>query len=373
MTPRIAHLFPDSPFLRFTAETFETAAPGANTFLVYASTGDLARHGLPPELPVATLAAGAEGLDRAHEVIGDSQIAVFHSVGAFAAQVLSRAPRDTLKVWSGWGGDYYGSDWSAMAGLLDPLTSSYERQRLTIPGKIHHTYRRRRPARLLRAAARTADVFSAPIPDDFDVFRRRFPAFRGRYAQLNYASVEDTYAVGAEIISGEDILVGNSATMPNNHLDIFELLAHADVANRRIITPLSYGDDAYAEVVTERGRTLFGDAFVPLREFLPLAEYQALIAGCSTVVMGHRRQQGVGNVASALWSGAHVILHDRSPLFAFLRSRGAHVTPLSAVAEAGIPRERISPEGLAENRRVLREFWSRDRVLANIRELIDSV
>ena len=149
-------------------------------------------------------------------------------------------------------------------------------------------------------------------------------------------------------------------------------MARAGTAGRRIVTPLSYGDAGYAEMVTTRGRALFGDAFVPLRQFLPLDEYQALIADCSTVVMGHRRQQAVGNVAAALWTGAQVVLHDRSPLFTFLRDRGAHVAPLSSIAATGVPYERASTQQLADNRRVLNEFWSRERVLANIRELVSS-
>ncbi|MBN9154207.1 MAG: TDP-N-acetylfucosamine:lipid II N-acetylfucosaminyltransferase [Microbacterium sp.] len=373
MTVRIVHLFPDSPFLRFTAEMFESAAPGANTFLVYAATGDVARHGLPATAAIETLIADDAGLRRANDAISAADIAIFHSVGSFAARALNSAPAGTLKVWSGWGGDYYGSDWSGMAGLLDPLTARYDRRRLTLPGKVQQTYRRlRTPVREVHRAAGAADVFSAPVPEDYAVFRRRFPEFHGRYAQLNYASVEDTYAVGAEAATGDDILLGNSASLPNNHLDVLEILSRADIAGRRIVAPLSYGDPRYADAVTARGRELFGEAFLPLRDFLPLPEYQALIAGCSAVVMGHHRQQAVGNVASALWTGARVILQDRSPLFAFLRDRGADVAPLSGVARAGVPRARASAHERERNREVLTAFWSRERVLANIRGLIAS-
>ncbi|MBN9192830.1 TDP-N-acetylfucosamine:lipid II N-acetylfucosaminyltransferase [Microbacterium sp.] len=372
MSLRIAHLFPDSPFLRFTADMFESAAPGANTFLVYAATADVSRHGLPPTATVETIVADDAGLARATAATADADIAIYHSVGSFAARALIAAPRSTLKVWSGWGGDYYGSDWSGMSGLLEPLSARYERNRLTLPGKVQETYRRRH-FRVVHRAARAADVFSAPVPQDFPVFTRRFAEFHGRYAQLNYASVEDTYALGAEAAEGDDILLGNSATVPNNHLDVLEILARGDVAGRRIIAPLSYGDPRYADAVAARGRELFGDSFVAVRDFMPLAEYQALIAGCSTIVMGHRRQQALGNVASALWTGARVVLHDRSPLFSFFRGSGAHVIPLSAVTGDGLPRDRATPSELADNRRVLSAFWGRERVLENIRDLIASV
>ncbi|WP_439591555.1 TDP-N-acetylfucosamine:lipid II N-acetylfucosaminyltransferase [Microbacterium sp.] len=369
---RIAHVIPDSPFLPFVTDVFESAAAGRNVFVVYAAKGDLSRHGIPSSVPLELVTVDDEGSARAAEVVANSDIAVLHSVGVFAAKALLAAPAGTLTVWSGWGGDYYGSRWSAMAGLLDPLTRAYDRSRLSLAGKAHQLYRRARSAPILRAAAERADVFSAPIPDDFDVFRSRFAGFRGRYAQLNYASVEDTYAASGPVGSGDDILVGNSATMPNNHLDVFDVLARVHVPGRRIVTPLSYGDRLYADAVTARGHALFGADFVPFREFMPLHDYQAVIADCSTVVMGHRRQQAIGNVASALWSGSHVVLHDASPLFAFLRRQGAVVSGLSELSGSAQPfAGRVSDDELARNRAVLTAFWGRNVVLDNIRALVD--
>lgn len=371
MTIRIAHLFPDSPFLPFTAEVFEAVAPGANTFVVYAPTGDISRHALPESAKVETVQRGATGLEQASRLLNDSDIAVFHSVGAFAARALIATPRDTLKVWSGWGGDYYGSAFAPTAGLLGPLTARYARTRLTLPGKVVRMYRNLRSSLPLGAAARAADVFSAPIPDDLTVFTDRFGGFRGRYSQLNYASVEDTFAA-TRPVTGDDILVGNSATLTNNHFEVLEMISRLDVSGRRVITPLSYGDPAYAEAVAARGIELLGSDFVPLREFVPLEEYQEIVAGCSIVMMGHRRQQGIGNVASALWSGAHVFLDERNTLTSFLSDRGAAVGKLEEVAAHGLPSGRATGERLEGNRRVLQDFWGRSSVLANIESLIAS-
>lgn len=371
MTPRIVHLFPDSPFLPFTAEVFEAAAPGANTFVVYALKGDISRHALPENARVETVRADAAGLDRASRLLRDSDIALFHSVGAFAARALLATPSRTLKVWSGWGGDYYGSSLSTTAGLLGPLTSRYSRARLSLPGKMVRTYRTLRSSLPLGAAARAADVFSAPIPEDLPVFRSRFGGFRGRYAQLNYASVEDTFAT-TRPVTGADILIGNSATLTNNHFEVLDLLARIGVADRRVVAPLSYGDRAYADAVAERGAESLRGDFVPIREFMPLEEYRGMVADCSVVVMGHRRQQGIGNVAGALWSGAHVFLDERNTLTSFLRSRGAAVGTLRELATEGLPRGRVTPGQLADNRRVLEEFWGRRAVISNIESLLGS-
>jgi hypothetical protein len=368
---RIVHLFPKSPFLTFTAGAFEEAAPGSNVFLGIGTPGVGSGFDVPPSVELEWIVPDSEGTERITEVIATGDIAVFHSVGAYAASILSSAPRSTLKVWSGWGGDYYGSDASPTSGILGPRTARFERGRAPLHVRAVRAFRFHRANRPLTSAALAADVFSAPIPDDLAVFTKRFPGVTGRYAQLNYASVEDTFDLSAGDPKGDDVLLGNSASLTNNHLDVFEHL-RSSLSGRRIIAPLSYGDPDYAEFVSVRGRALFGSDFVALRDFVPLSEYQEIVARCSTVVMGHRRQQGIGNIATALWGGAQVFLDSRNPLAAFLRSRGASIGSLEEAARDGLPSTRATDEQRASNVRLLEDFWSRRRVIANIESLIAS-
>jgi len=372
VTVRIAHIFPDSPFLPFTVETFEAVAPGANTFLVYALRGDLDRHRRPATAKLQGVTAGAEGLAQVGRVVAESDIVIAHTMSPFAARAVLAAPRRTLKVWSGWGGDYYGSDFSPLAGLLGPQTERYRRARLSAAATVLNPVKRRITNQVLRSVSKVTDVFSAPIPSDLAVFTRRFPGFRGRYSQLNYASVEDTFAAAAPEITGDDILVGNSATMPNNHFEVLDLLARLDLGSRRVVVPLSYGDTTYAQEVVKRGTDVLGANFAPLLDFMPIDEYLDVISQCSVVVMGHLRQQAIGNIAGALWSGAHVFLDERSPMTTFLRERGGLVGSLDELAANGIPAGRVTGRQHAENRKLLQDFWGRDVVLGNIETLIST-
>jgi hypothetical protein len=317
-----------------------------------------------------TIGTGDAALRRIAEVVDQSDVLIAHSMTALAARATIAAPERVLRVWSGWGGDYYGSNTSRMSGLLGPESARYFRSTVSAVGTFMQPYRRFRASNVLKRAARASDVFSAPIPEDLEVLQRRFSGFRGDYAQLNYASVEDTFAVGAHDITGDDILVGNSATLPNNHFEVLQALASAGVDGRRVVVPLSYGDTAYADEVVRRGQKLLGSDFVPLRDFMPLAEYQAIIAACSVSVMGHKRQQGVGNIASALWAGAHLFLDDANPVSRFLAARGGGATSIAELAH-GIPSGRVDDQRLERNRALMRDFWGRDVVLANTRALLE--
>jgi dTDP-N-acetylfucosamine:lipid II N-acetylfucosaminyltransferase len=94
------------------------------------------------------------------------------------------------------------------------------------------------------------DFFSAPIPDDFKLLRSSLGSrFKAEYVQLNYGNVPQTFLPGSEKLTGKDILVGNSATPTNNHVEVFKLLSDLDLRGHKVIAPLSYGDERYRDAI----------------------------------------------------------------------------------------------------------------------------
>ena len=370
---RIVHIGPDSPFVQFAAGVFEAAAPGANEYVIVADTPvERLRHPatagrvrvVSPHLPVAAA--------KIARYVRSGDMVVAHAMTRHAVVAFAAARRECVRVWSGWGYEYSGSDADPNAGLLEPLTAR-------LAGTLGGSDLRRLAGRVTRRlyqpavhrAAASADVFSAPVASDLRVLRSRFPEFRGRYAQICYASVEESFvsASGAPTVS--DVLVGNSASPTSNHLDVFEQLRRLEVADRRIVVPLSYGSAEYRQAVVARGTELFGPRFVPLVDLMPLAAYNELVGGCGVVVMNHVRQQALGNIGTALHAGAHVVLNERSPIFEFLRSRGAVLMSMAELTVGGLPDEPLAAADVATNRAVLTAVWGADRVVANVRSLVD--
>jgi len=219
------------------------------------------------------------------------------------------------------------------------------------------------------------DYFSSPIEEDYHLLKwahgRRFGA---KYAQLNYGSVEKTFLTGPDRPLGEDILVGNSATPTNNHLEAFELLATLGVGNRKVFVPLNYGDDAYRDAVLKAGAHLLGDAFQPILEFLPLAKYNELISHCSIVIMNHRRQQALGNICTMLYRGAKVFLDEENPVYGFFKDRGAHIYPMKMFDQQhGDLFDRVSIAEVAKNRAIMDKYWAHDVIMTNARDFIRRV
>lgn len=373
---KITHIGPESQFFSFAAGTFDAVAPGSGEhFVLRSSAGDRGSYGMD-RLRTHIVQSKMAALPALARAVRSSDLVVAHSMSPFAAIAFALSRKRTLRMWSGWGYDYYGTDVSADAGLLAPLTAELaDRHRSdqgTSSSRISAGARVKNliGSRLIHRAAARTDLFSAPIPSDLEIFRRRFPEFNGEYSQLSYASIEHTFTGMAGVDKPRDIQVGNSATFSNNHLDIFGLLAELDLNDRRIVVPLSYGDAAYRDAIVERGERTLGAAFVPLLNFMPLDEYLATISTCNVVIMNHRRQQAVGNVCAAIYGGAHVYLDSSNPLLQFLRSLGTVVHSTAELSRSRLPAERQPADILATNRAALESFWGSAAVRANVESVV---
>lgn len=357
---KILHIGTDSPFLQFAATQFERIAPGMSVYAIEM------RHGIP-RFPIEStlvhhVTPDGVGVRRIIALARKANLVIVHAMGTLGAIAFLAAPRRAVKVWSGWGADYYGNN----PTLFGPRTAAVRSELMQHDRSPASRLRTMTRESLKRRAAAVTDLFSAPIPDDLEIFSARYPGFRGEYLQLNYASLEQSFAMSHARELSSDVLVGNSASFSNNHLDVFELL-DANVQGRRsVIVPLSYGESAaYADRVAKSGRTVLGSEFVAIREYMPPEEYFRVVAGCGVMIMGHRRQQALGNIGVALNSGARVLLDRANPLYAFLRRIGTHVEPIETLAAPGGSSMPLPAEVIAATREALLGFWGEARVRAN--------
>lgn len=313
-------------------------------------------------------------------------VLMIHYLTPWAAFVALHARKELPVFWCGWGGDYFRHISSVVGELVLPGTASIptqadvlKRQRLVNPLRlaIHWAKEILRAMLFYRWESRIirrVDYFSSPIPEDYELLKRACADFRAKYHQLSYGSVEALFQSGQSPAIRDDILVGNSATPTNNHIEIFQQLGRLDIGKRKLIVPLSYGDATYREEIIRIGHAMFGANFFPLTQFMPLADYNRVIASCGIAIMNHKRQQALGNINTMLYQGAKVFLNPDSAVYSFFRNRGAHVYPVDELGGSG--EDAFSPlteEQVRKNRSVLEEFWGHDTVTNNIRRLADVI
>lgn len=382
---RTLHLANDDKFLPYVQTVFEEVFPGGNEFRV---PGDPSG---PPRWVRPGPGVGVRGSAywRSDEVRADAaeaDLVLIHFMTPHFVEALRRIPPHVAAMWVGWGGDFYPLIAPYLPRLVLPeteaLAAAAARRRLV----------RRGPRMLAGAVARRlglrpdAGSVAAGIrsvaprldlvwftPPEFELVRRALPGLGAVNHRICYYSAEHVFERGPARWTGPDILAGNSATPTNNHAELFRLLARHDLEERRVLTPLSYGDPDYARVVERLGRRILGDRFVSLRRFMPPDEYAARLARCGTVVMNHVRQQGGTTVATAVYKGARVYVREESPMFRFYTGMGLGLRGIGELAGSERPFEPPSPEEHEGDRRILGEYWAHDRARAQVRELGERV
>lgn len=184
------------------------------------------------------------------------------------------------------------------------------------------------------------------------------------------------YVITDELLraDGPNILLGNSASITNNHLEAIDLLKKVGVKGLKIITPLSYGQDYYADAVESYGNKQLPDNFEAIRKFIPLEKYNKLLSSCQFVVMNHYRSQAMGNIITSLYLGAKVFV-NKTDAYHYFKKIGCHIYLIDeCLVKQGvaslIP---LTQEEVSHNREVLRNELSTKILAQRLQAGIDNL
>lgn len=346
---KVAHLisdekFPDAAFLHF-----ERINPGNNIFYLPVRSEKYKSKYLNLLTPKIVLKKNVNDKSFISELEGYDAV-IFHSLSPFNVKIAKNLQKKEVPtLWIGMGYDYYDLIFQSPLSLLEPITRkkigyiSYFNDNSSIRSvmkfifRLIGGYKLRIKSKL--KAINTIDFFAPVCKEEYSLLQEKlegkvenFPDFISWSYSTSILNNNENRSSLCQ--SGNNILLGNSAALTNNHLDLLELLSSLNIERgRKVICPLSYGSHRVKKSVTKKGKELFGDDFIAINEFMPFNEYSALIMSCSHIVMGHKRQQGAGNIAQGLASGARVIMNDESVLLLRYRRLGFIVHSLTELKE----------------------------------------
>lgn len=385
--PDLMHLVPGDPkFVGYIVNYFQSVAPERNRFIVLGDPSTEYEH--LPELHFS----GSDHTNATHLLSGASAV-ITHGMYGSQVDLINRLPPHTPVAWLIFGAEYHHTLPEFTRNLFYPSTRSLmskltrSRQRISrdqrqLPFHPLRWARRaarplksRRRASSVRKGMRRANIIGICIPEEYQLVRDKLD-LHGEWSWFSYYNIEDT--VGTPLldatVNGEDVLLGNSSSPSNNHLEAFRLLSRHRSEFGRVIVPLSYGDAAYREAIIARGREILGEKLHPLPQFLDRIAYNRQLLSCKVAIMNHRRQQAFGNIFTALWLGSRIYLPEESTIRAHLKRSGLHVFSIEndlAVASADYRAfDRLPLEAAADNRARLRSMMSRKRVLAGARAVV---
>lgn len=286
--------------------------------------------------------------------------------------VLKAVPDHVKVAWVCWGGEIYSCRESGYT-FRAPFT------RLFL--KVRHLFKRDSDKRSFdwevpKELYKRLDYCTTSIEEEFE-YAKSFFQNDMRHVWYTYYSVEETVGpLMEEHCHGNNIWMGNSAAVCNNHLDMMFLLAkikyRSRIKGRKLVTPLSYGEPWMRSIVDRVGLFLFKDSFKPLRRFLPRDKYNALMLDCSTLIIGATEPLAQGNIITALWLGMRVYLSEKSMSYHFFNRIGAVVFSL----EKDLSKyffSSLSDEEVRKNREVLSRVYGKEHVMQGARALVQAL
>lgn len=168
-------------------------------------------------------------------------------------------------------------------------------------------------------------------------------------------------------VEGNNIQIGNSASITNNHEYAMRYLSKCNLNDKKIYAPLSYsGTKEYREYVKSKGQEYFGDKFVALDDFLPLEEYNRLMLSFNVVIYGNFRQEAVGNILISLFLGAKVFISRNNPVFFWAKKLDLILFELESITQEEIDKS-LDIKSRNHNRDIILKLYNLERLKSIIK------
>jgi len=278
-------------------------------------------------------------------------------------------------LWTIWGADLY--EYLPLK-LYDRYTTEIlDYKVLSILKKIYYSFHHV----IRKTVIKNLDYVISRQKGDIRLFKKYFKTKAKCYSQGIYANPVDFEKIDNEGDSIDEkfnfkkngyklLLLGNSGTPTNNHLDIMIRLSEMKEQKFKIICPLSYGSPVYIKKVIEKGKMLFGDRFVTLLEFLSPDIYYHILKQIDLAIMYHNRQQGMGNIQILVYLGKPLCMKKTSTFF-YLEERGVTVFSTQDLEKLILNEIEFTKDMSENNKRIASQYFSEKSVMTSIESLLN--
>jgi len=383
---KLLHIAVDEKFINTANWLFEKSLPNQNHFIIIKPNDATKIKHVDVKDNVEVIVRSSKSLYKLMDTFDNYDLIVLHGMPYNHARLVLKYKGKSKFYWLIWGKEVYNNpyvhkeniygDKTMQSGIVkEKFVENFKSnfRKLLFPIK----YQTPAPWKAISKAIKKVDFVGILHKEDFDFFKsRNYINQKAEYLQCSYFPIDYLFKDNADILAnGNNILLGNSATPTNNHLEVFELLKDISLGDRKIITPLSYGGKEYANEIISEGNKLFPNNFSPLVDFMQLREYNSYIQQCGIVILNNYRQQALGNTMAMLWMGAKLYLDDRNTIYKYLKRIGVKVYSIKEdlVATNKDVFKLLSQEEIDSNRAILLKENSSDIIAERIKVQIESV
>ena len=198
------------------------------------------------------------------------------------------------------------------------------------------------------------DYFTPVIPLEYTLLSKKYSMFRAKPFLLGLGPGISQKSEFVYHEKAKHILIGNSLSYTNNHLDIFFIISKYKLGNQKIVVPINYGEDYNADKEWfKENSCLEKDSTIWLEDFLPRNVYLELFSNITHAIFGHIRQQAMGNIYICLLNGIKLFLYENSLIYKQLVAWGFKVFTIDSDMSELALKQVLSPEDALNNYNIM--------------------
>jgi dTDP-N-acetylfucosamine:lipid II N-acetylfucosaminyltransferase len=156
------------------------------------------------------------------------------------------------------------------------------------------------------------------------------------------------------------LVIGNSGSPTNNHLDAVEFLQKHQI-RANLLLPVSYGDPHYISFLKQNLNFSYGEIRF-MDRYMPFQEYVGWLASSDGLVMNSLRPQGYGNIFMMMYLGKPVYFNKNNISLPDLQKAGLKWKVLDELKSPG-------PSTFLENKEAVKKLLSHERLMQEYRKL----
>jgi hypothetical protein len=357
----ILHLVHDEKIINRTISIFEEVAPKNNLFVVFT------RHELKHVTNLDNVILFKE-FEKKHSKTVFSTVIV-HFLNSRKIRFINKYIDKNIPInWIIWGNDLYNKLlYPKGFELYDRESSYYKKFKNSffnnIFDKIIANFKTIKIEKFI--SKRIDYIITDSTKVDYKMLIEYYPNLRNKlWKEFFYYPIETI--LGEELsqkwVEGNNIQIGNSASITNNHEYAIRFLSKLNVGDKKVFVPVSYsGTKQYIDSIKNKGNEYFGSNFNAMENFLPLKEYNNLMLSFGIAIYGNFRQEAVGNILISIFLGAKVFLPKYNPLFLWANKLGVIIFELESISQEQIdyPLDDVSRN---HNRSLLQDLYNEVRL-----------
>lgn len=365
----ILHVFPDDKFFDRVSSTFDQIAGIKNIYVFYTSDKKYQFKYIKSYEKVRIETNRQKYLKLFSDQ--DIDIIFLHSLSNYYYEFVLKADSSKIIIWWAWGYELYQTNLIKL-DLYKPLTKkaisklqnqksqseeSIESVLKMLLNKTKMILRLKRNSFIRSKVFSKIDYFIPVLPIEYDLisknkyFNAKLLMERGVFRDIDESKFS-LYVPSAE----GNILLGNSATFTNNHLDIIGQLKDVNIQNRKIIVPLNYGVNKYAELIKNN----VDSRYHLLTDYLEYSDYEKLVGTCSYAIFGPIRQQSMSNINMCFFKGIKIFLYSDSLIYKQLKRDGYKVFSIEMDLNEEELRTPLSYNDMIHNQEVKRSITKKN-------------